>query len=177
MANAPDLARLIQLNGGQLIGKTRLQKSAYFLEIKSLGFGFDFNYHRFGPYSEELTVSTDDAVALGLIEIDWKESQGGTRYAIFRSKSLQEDKDKEDLQRRGILNVLKGFSSIELELAATADFLKRNGYADDPWAETKRRKASKVDSARLIRSKQLLQELESIEDASSRPVKLEAHRV
>jgi uncharacterized protein YwgA len=162
MADASDIARLIQLNGGQLTGKTRLQKSAYFLETKILGFGFDFSYYRFGPYSEELTDSTDDALALGLINIDWKESQGGTRYAIYHSRISKDEEGEKDIRRRKLLDVLKKFSSIEVELAATADFLKRNGYATDPWAETKRRKASKVDDVRLTKSKQLLQELEAI---------------
>jgi uncharacterized protein YwgA len=162
MADASDIARLIYLNGGQLTGKTRLQKSAYFLEILSAGYGFDFSYHRFGPYSEELTSSTDDALALGLIDIDWKESQGGTRYAIFHSRFSKGDEGASDIQRRRVLEVLKRFSSIEIELAATADFLKRNGYASDPWTETRRRKASKVDDARLTKSKQLLHELQAI---------------
>lgn len=162
MADASDIARLIYLNGGQLIGKTRLQKSAYFLETMRVGFGFDFSYYRFGPYSEELTNSADDALALGLINIDWKDSQGGTRYAIFHSRLSKNDGCEQDIQRRKLLDVLKGFSSIEIELAATADFLKRNGYASDPWAETKRRKASKVDEVRLTKSKQLLRELEAI---------------
>jgi uncharacterized protein len=166
MANASDIARLIQLNGGELTGKTRLQKSAYFLEVKGLGFGFDFNYYRFGPYSEELTNFADDALALDLIGIHWKESQGGTRYAVFHSKQLNEYENEHDSQRRSLLKVLNGFSSIELELAATADFLKRNGYSNDPWAETKRRKATKVDSARLIKSKRLLQELGGLEYTS-----------
>ena len=162
MADASDIARLVHLNGGRLIGKTRLQKSAYFLEMTRAGFGFDFSYYRFGPYSEELTSSIDDALALGLISIDWRESQGGTRYAIFHSGLANEDEDEQDIKRRKVLDVLKKFSSIEIELAATADFLKRNGYANDPWTETKRRKANKVDSERLTKSKQLLQEIVSI---------------
>jgi uncharacterized protein YwgA len=165
MADASDIARLIHLNGGRLIGKTRLQKSAYFLEIMGAGFGFDFSYHRFGPYSEDLANSADDAFALGLIDVDWKEAEGGTHYAIFQNKPSNENfenKAEQDLRRQSLLNVLKRYSSIEIELAATADFLRRNGYAKDPWTETRRRKASKVDDARLIKSQRLLRELEAL---------------
>lgn len=162
MADASDVARLVHLNGGQLIGKTRLQKSAYFLDAHGAGFGFDFDYHRFGPYSEELTNATDDAKALHLLEEDWKESQSGVRYAIFHTQSFIPKEQELDERRRQILRVLKGYSAIEVELAATADFLKKNGYADDPWIETQRRKTSKVNPARLESSKRLLVELNNV---------------
>jgi uncharacterized protein len=159
--HAVDVAHLISLNGGQLIGKTRLQKSAYFLEAKGTGFGFDFDYYHFGPYSEELADSTDDACALKLVEVDWKVSQAGTRYAVFCSTHSAPDTAL-DNQRRKVLDVLKNYSAVEVELAATADFLKQNGFKKDPWAETYRRKAAKVNEVRAERAKLLLQEVASI---------------
>lgn len=162
MVNAISVAQLIRLNGGELVGKTRLQKSAYFLEAKGAGFGFDFNYHRFGPYSEELTNCADDAKALNLIDVDWKKTQDGMSFAVFYSKSFEALDDEKDVYRHRVLNVLKKYSAVEIELAATADFLKHNGFENDPWAETHRRKASKVNDVRLKRSKQLLDELAAI---------------
>jgi uncharacterized protein YwgA len=163
MADALDVARLVYLNGGQLVGKTRLQKSAYFLDAKDAGFGFDFSYHRFGPYSEDLANAADEAKALNLVEVAWKQSQAGAEYAIFFSKAHEWPSVDPDDRRRNILAVLKEYSAIEVELAATADFLKRNGFASDPWAETQRRKAAKVNAVRLQNSKQLLIELDAIE--------------
>jgi uncharacterized protein len=162
MVDAFDIAKLIYLNGGQLVGKTRLQKSAYFLEARDAGFGVDFSYYRFGPYSEELSNSTDDALALSLLNIDWKESQTGTHYAVFYNISPSFKEDIKDRLRRRILDILKRYSAVEVELAATADFLRHNGYTSDPWAETQRRKASKVDSTRLAHAKRLLDELEAV---------------
>jgi uncharacterized protein YwgA len=162
MVDAFDVARLVYLNGGQLIGKTRLQKSAYFLETKGVGLGVDFNYHRFGPYSDELSSSTDDAQALQLLNVDWKASQAGTRYAVFTTAQAKFDESEYDRHRRQILDVLKKYSAVEVELAATADFLKRNGYANDPWAETRRRKASKVAEDRLAKAQLLLGEIEAL---------------
>lgn len=162
MADASDVARLVHLNGGHLIGKTRLQKSAYFLDAYGAGFGFDFDYHRFGPYSEELANATDDARALNLLEENWRESQGGIKYAVFHSKSLPGEEQALDSRRRKILKILEGYSAIEVELAATADFLKKNGYVDDPWTETQRRKTTKMNPARLEKSRRLLTELNSI---------------
>lgn len=159
MADANDVARLVHLNGGRLVGKTRLQKSAYFLDAKNVGFGFDFSYHRFGPYSEDLAIATDDADTLDLLNVEWKESQGGAKFAIFCATSRNYSDEAEDKTRREILETLKNYSSIEVELAATANFLRRNGFAADPWTETQRRKATKVNPMRLERSKKLLSEL------------------
>ncbi len=162
MVNASSVAHIIQLNGGELVGKTRLQKSAYFLEAKGAGFGFDFNYHRFGPYSEELANCADDAKALQLIDVDWKKTQDGMSFAVFYSRSHEANSDERDIYRHRVLSVLKKYSAVEIELAATADFLEHNGFGSDPWAETHRRKANKVNDVRLKRSKQLLDELAEI---------------
>ena len=43
-----------------LVGRTRFQKTAYFLEAAGVGYGFDFSYHYYGPYSEELAVAVSD---------------------------------------------------------------------------------------------------------------------
>jgi uncharacterized protein len=162
MVNAASVADLIRLNGGELVGKTRLQKSAYFLEIKGAGFGFDFSYHHFGPYSEELSDCVDDAKALDFIDINWKRTQAGMSYAVFQCKQSTALVDEKDPYRQCVLSILKKYSAVELELAATANFLQHNGYESDPWAETRRRKASKVNDDRLTKSKQLLGELEII---------------
>jgi hypothetical protein len=49
--------------------------------------------------------------------------------------------------------------SVELELAATTNFLSHSGFEKDAWSETKRRKAAKINSTRIERSKQLLEEI------------------
>jgi uncharacterized protein YwgA len=160
MTQASDIALLVGLNGGKLIGKTRLQKSTYLLESKTLGFGFDFSYHHYGPYSEELANLADDATALKLIDVSWDTSQAGTKYAVFCANAF-EPKEPIDKQRKKILNVLSNYSSIELELAATADFLKRD-FGKTAWSETQRRKAAKINSIRIERSKKLLDEIDWI---------------
>jgi hypothetical protein len=49
-----------------------------------------------------------------------------------------------------------------LELAATADFLLKKGFAQNAWEETARRKASKITPSRFESSKALLGELYSL---------------
>jgi hypothetical protein len=52
--------------------------------------------------------------------------------------------------------------AVELELAATAVFLSKDGY-NDPWAETARRKPEKAQGGRVERAKRLLGRLGSVE--------------
>jgi uncharacterized protein len=169
MTSASSVAKVVNLNGGCLVGKTRLQKTVYFLESLHQGFGFEFSYHHYGPYSEELTEVTHDAKALGMLNINYHISQQGTEYAVFSAANLppqDQDDDTEvgdDIIRRKILMVLSKFDSVELELAATADFLSKNGHASDPWGETRRRKSSKVTDERISRAQTLLASVECVE--------------
>ena len=156
-----NIAKVLLLNGRQLIGKTRLQKTVYFLEAMEAGFGFDFDYYHYGPYSEELSIASDDAVALGAIEIEWKASQRLQAYAVFRTE-LDCPGEALDAKRKAILEVLDRYDSVSLELAATADFLKRTGEYEDSWIETRNRKTTKATAERMERAKKLLRDLEAI---------------
>src|ERR1017187_3825518 len=96
MAKASSVVRIVRLNGGRLIGKTRLQKTTYFLEALDAGFGFEFSYHHYGPYSEELGIVADDAKASGILVIDWDRAQDGAEYAIFTDTGQQLEEEDED---------------------------------------------------------------------------------
>ena len=50
-------ARIVSDAGGSLIGRTRLQKIAYLLELSGTGAGFPFEYRHYGPYSEKLATA------------------------------------------------------------------------------------------------------------------------
>lgn len=161
MLSAPEaVAEVVSLNGGQMVGKTRLQKSLYFLESMGVGFGFDFDYYHYGPYSEDVSISAKDAEVLHIVDIEWRVSDRA-EYAVYTSKYDASD-DCDALKRKEILDRLRKFDAISLELAATADFLSKNGFAEDPWRETAARKPSKATSARLQKAKELLAALEAI---------------
>ena len=54
----PELATAIVRDaGGEIVGRTRLQKTAYLLEVTGLGSGVYFAYRHYGPYSEDLALS------------------------------------------------------------------------------------------------------------------------
>jgi uncharacterized protein len=161
VAGPSDVTRLVCLNGGQLIGKTRLQKTVYLLGEYGPGFGFDFTYHHYGPYSEDLADATEDARVLQMLTVDWSASQDGTQYAIFKAAAVARHSGEEaaDQERQRLLRMMKGYSAVELEIAATADFLKKHGYRQDPWSETRRRKGAKFTPQRAQRADELLSAL------------------
>ena len=61
---------------------------------------------------------------------------------------------------RDKLAVMKSYSGLELEVAATIHFLKENGYGGDAVAEVKRRKPLKASEKRVERAEELLRKLE-----------------
>ncbi|MBZ9810183.1 hypothetical protein LB542_19310 [Mesorhizobium sp. BR1-1-9] len=155
------VAKIVALNGGSIVGKTRLQKSAYFLEELGVGNDFIFEYYYYGPYSDEISIGVDDAKALGYLNLEWKTTKDGTKYAVFTSNSKLKEENY-DKKRISILETLSRYDSISIELAATADFLSKNGFEIDPWKETIKRKEDKSTQERVQKAKKLLGELEKI---------------
>lgn len=154
------VAKIASLNGGSIVGKTRIQKTLYFLEEFGAGCDLEFEYHFYGPYSEEASVALDDASALGYIQQDWKYTKAGAKYAVIRS-SKDFKKEEVDERRKRILSLLSSYDSISIELAATADFLAKNGFQLDPWAEVVSRKVEKATPVAVNRAKDLLLRLNS----------------
>ncbi|MCB0019061.1 MAG: hypothetical protein KDE09_14830 [Anaerolineales bacterium] len=154
-------AKVIHLNGERLVGRTRLQKTFYFLEELDVGFNITFDYYHYGPYSEELSIAAEDAEALQLIDVEWKFTNAGTKYAVYSSHSNMEEEDV-DIKRREVLKVLGKYDAVTLEIAATADYLSKNGFQKDPWGETKRRKPEKTNPDRITQASKLISELASL---------------
>lgn len=158
------LAELIALNGGELVGKTRLQKTCYLLEAAGQGCGLPFDYHHYGPYSAELAFAAEDAEALGLLRSEQHAGRYGVPYTVFKSLTAAPAAAGKDGARQTrqqlLLREMSQCSAIVLELAATLVFLWRNGYAENGWDELKRRKANKVTEERLAQVKTLLESLD-----------------
>jgi uncharacterized protein YwgA len=155
------LAALVNLNNGTIIGKTRLQKIVFLLEEKGLGFGFSYDYHNYGPYSAELSFAIDDAEALRLIKTERRPGYHEVPYTIFEATNLApnfEEDEKRTLIGKA-LSIVDGYSALVLELAATAIYLKNNGYAENYWSEVKKRKPLKADKDRIQKAKKLLSDL------------------
>ncbi len=154
--NKPHVAatRLIRDAGGELVGRTRLQKIAFFLELSGFAEEFDFDYRHYGPYSEELAQGMDIAVALGHVQEVERMADWGGRYSVYTVHEVVADADQE---RAAFVQAAKVIDAVELELAATATYLfVAEGFtgegARNPWEETRRRKPKKAADGRLERA-------------------------
>ena len=151
-----EAAKIVQLAGGEIVGSTRLQKIGCLLEMVGVGVGFDYSYHRFGPYSEELNIAAADADALDLIDIREKTAAWGGRYAIYRS--LGGNIEPTNSPVRALAETAAAANSVALELAVTAAFLAKNGYSN-PWEEVAARKSAKATVEMMSQAKSLYENL------------------
>jgi uncharacterized protein YwgA len=151
-------ARIVRDAGGVLIGRTRLQKIAYLVQLAGFGEDFLFEYRHYGPYSEGLAQAMEIAVALGPVDEEERVADWGGRYSIYNYK-LSEDGSAPNPDRTSFVQQAKRIDAVELELAATAAYLFVKEAVTDPWQETRRRKPGKAAEGRLERAAQAYDEL------------------
>lgn len=157
-------ARIIQDAGGELVGRTRLQKLAYLCQLAGFGEEFNFEYYHFGPFSEDLARGMEIATALGQVDEDERRTDWGGSYSVY---SLRLPCQPSDDLRAHFLDRAKRLSAIELELAATAAFLFAvEGVGriapGNPWHETEARKPEKARNGRLARAAEAYAALQQI---------------
>jgi uncharacterized protein YwgA len=158
--NAMKAAAIVRDAGGCVVGRTRLQKVAYLLSVTGLEDGLPFAYKHYGPYSEVLATAARDAGLLGLLsETEQQASWGGT-YSTYVVR--EQPSSSVSPARRRLAVEAAAADSIELELAATAVFLAKEGH-NDPWTETARRKPEKTENGRIEKARALYRRLSEIE--------------
>lgn len=158
------IADIIRDAGGTIVGKTRLQKIAFLLELAGLGVGYKFSYHYYGPYSSALENDATIAWAFDFVKRQDKTANWGGRYSIFSV----DEKPNENGSRQQLASLASELDAVELELAATAALLSTEGF-DDPWEETKNRKAEKATPERLAGAKEAYRKLLQIETPKKLP--------
>lgn len=160
------VVNMIALYGGELVGRTRLQKQAYLLHRCGGEFQLDFVYHHYGPYSFDLADGLTDARAEGQVTIEEKPGRYGIRYAIFRLReSIPQPQGIGKLTASDALRLLRimkdEVSDIVLEIAATIVFLRdEGGYGNQSVMETKVRKPLKATAQRVRHALALLHKLD-----------------
>jgi len=152
-------ADIVRDAGGRLVGRTKLQKVAYLLELAGLGAGFQFEYRHYGPYSEDLADAMQMAVAFDLVSEEERMTDWGGTYSIYMS--LSPPKSQRD-QRTAFAQLAAEVGAVELELAATAAYLKTIEGSRDPWEDTKRLKPEKATSLRLSAAKRAYKNLQRL---------------
>jgi uncharacterized protein YwgA len=159
-------ARVVNEAGGSLVGRTRLQKVVYLAQLAGFGDDFSFEYRHYGPYSDDLATGMEIAAGVGIVQEQENRAEWGGRYSTYSATARTPQ--SEDARRAAFIQAATRISPIELELAATAAFLDRNGWygrneGDDPWQETARRKPDKAGGGRLDRAKVAYRGLLAIE--------------
>lgn len=154
------IAETISAAGGKIVGRTRLQKIFYMFEVAGYGSGFRFGYKHYGPYSEDLTSAVQLSVLIGTVDEKQEASRSGHRFSVYSSNEGALSTRREP--KEAMLSIMQKATSIELELAATAVLLSRDGFEEDPWKETARRKPEKAADGRLDKAKALLKEISAI---------------
>ncbi|WP_347548357.1 YwgA family protein [Pseudalkalibacillus hwajinpoensis] len=73
-----DHAKVIAVlkEAGEVIGRKKLQKIIYICKKLQFPFNEKYQFHFYGPYSEELTLRVEELCNLGLVN-EVKESKGG----------------------------------------------------------------------------------------------------
>lgn len=133
-AKAAALMGCLVKDADGLEGRVRLQKSLYLLQRKGAVElqPFAFAYHHYGPYSDALAGLLEESVRADLIvekaenfADEWQrfEYLPGHRVAEYESLVAQESRALID----EIVRVTRGAHWRTLELAATVDFLQREG--------------------------------------------------
>jgi uncharacterized protein YwgA len=157
------VSALIKLAGNQIVGKVKLQKIVYLLDKIGMNSGFIYSYHHYGPYSSALSDEVDWEVFTGDIEEQERNRvSDGVPYVIFRSADTVDvpkgkigELEVGDVARYA--TVLNGYSSTELELAATAYWLANEEAIKDWRSELRRRKGIKTEGGRTEKALEILQ--------------------
>lgn len=153
---------MVALNGGELVGKTRLQKTFFLLEECGMGGQADFDYHNFGPFSTEVAIATDEAVAADRLLSDEKPGFHEVPYTLYTTAEDSPEVLGNLTAKKATnkLKIMETYSALELEVASTIIYLRDIGYGDDAVEETKLRKPVKATDERVDRAWRLIHDLD-----------------
>ncbi len=159
-----DVPSLVVAAGGELVGKIRLQKVVYLLDQMGLGSGFAYEYHHYGPYSEELAEQVEDDVVLGFLNAEQRRRvSDGVPYVAYRANEPgcgeRLDSHLSNERIRWARAEMQQRSATVLELAATMHWLAVTEVFADWRAELARRKGSKTEGGRDRQAMELLRTL------------------
>jgi hypothetical protein len=157
-------ARIVREAGGELVGRTRLQKVVFLTQLAGFGDEFDFEYRHYGPFSEDLATGIEIAAGLHVVDEEEKRADWGGWYSIYRT--TEETPAVASLDRSRFVAAAAQIGAIELELAATAAFLyAKEGIVPprgDPWEATCQLKPDKASHGRLALAKAAYRKLQKL---------------
>jgi uncharacterized protein YwgA len=150
---------IVALNGGELIGRTRLQKTAFLLEQCGMDSGLEFEYRHYGPFSADLARGCDDAEFDGRLHMAERPGSREMPYTVFTTNEPAPEYlgNISAPEVRARLAAMRRYSDIVLEVAATIVYLRELG--GDPVEEVKILKPHKATERRIVQAKELIHQL------------------
>jgi uncharacterized protein YwgA len=128
------ILKLIESSGGKVNGRKKLQK--LFHIMKNLGFpvSLNFIYHRYGPYSPELSTIISELNSLGLLKegyksqiYEYKITSMGKFFLKLLEKNKLVEKYVTPVKLNNAVNFISQQDSSLLELVSTIIFLMEYG--------------------------------------------------
>ncbi len=153
---------VVALNGGTLVGRTRLQKTVFLLDQCGMESGLEFEYLHYGPYCVDLAQGWDDAKANKRLAMTNPLGRYGVPYTVFETTRTAPPSNLGNLdaeRAKALIGEMSAASDVVLELAATIVYLREHGYDDRAIDEVKIRKPVKATEVRLRKATDLLRRL------------------
>ena len=153
--------KIIEIAGNKVSGRKRLQKLSYLMQRIGFPNQFDFIYHRFGPYSAELSSTMSDLSALGLVKetnekkvFEYKITKEGKTFIKLLEKNKLVEKYITPNEIEKAANFISKQDPSLLELVSTIIFLmeygKSNKNACKEAGKLKPHLADRLDDAQKI---------------------------
>lgn len=160
------IVSLLSAADGKIVGRIRIQKIVYLLEQLGLNSGFNFSYHHYGPYSEDLSQELlFDRIFDKSINETFEKTSFGSEYSVYTLAENQTEIPThvgalifDDVKNS--VGKMKSTTSVVIELAATIHWLRKKEKIADWGPELKKRKASKATPNNIDRAEKLLTEID-----------------
>jgi len=146
---------------GEIVGRKKLQKMIYIAKKLSFPFQEKFQFHFYGPYSEELTLRVEELFNLGFIE-EVKEKKGG--YYQYRYKITENGEEFLHLYETEMPFLKECLTSMNEQNARYLELVSTVLYFDNlPKAEVIE-KINKVKAKQRYTEEEINQAYEYIEE-------------
>lgn len=127
------LAIIAALPDRKITGKKRLQKVAFLLKTAGVKCDAHFSIRDYGPFSREIAAAAQSLVLKGRIE-EREEPIGasGTFVTVYKLQGATENTFRPLQEKyKRLLRRLEDFPTVDLEVAATLQFFKSTGFANE----------------------------------------------
>ncbi len=135
----------------KLIGRTRLQKTAWLLQRLGAPIEYEYRMYFYGPYSEGVQSDIGLLEKLGLVGEDASQLADGSPYYTFSAgeQAVSWAASKEVQEYQDAIRLMSDADLVVLELAATYDAFRKMGHSHKEAMERlRRKKGSKCDEGR-----------------------------